>query len=57
MMEKTTNNKRKQTLLDEIYSLRKEMMIYGSTKGLTNQKTIELSQKLDNALNKYQLTS
>ncbi len=57
MMENTTNNKQKQTLLDEIYSLRKEMMIYGSTKGLTNQKTIELSQKLDHALNKYQLTS
>ncbi|GIN92439.1 hypothetical protein J6TS1_30450 [Siminovitchia terrae] len=55
-MEKNTNNKRKQTLLDEIYSLRKEMMIYGTTKGLTNKKTIELSQKLDIMLNKYPLT-
>ncbi|VEF49396.1 Spo0E like sporulation regulatory protein [Bacillus freudenreichii] len=55
-MEKLPNNKRKQTLLDEINSLRKEMVIYGTTKGLTNKKTIEISQKLDIILNKYQLT-
>lgn len=55
-METTKNNNLKQTLLDEINLLRREMILYGTTKGLNNKKTIELSQKLDIALNKYQLT-
>ncbi|GIN21872.1 aspartyl-phosphate phosphatase Spo0E family protein [Siminovitchia fordii] len=55
-MEKMPNNKIKQTLLDEIHYLRREMIINGTTKGLNNKKTIELSQKLDLILNKYQLT-
>ena len=55
-MKKTINTKIEQTLLDEINSLRREMIIQGITKGLNNKKTIELSQKLDLILNKYQLT-
>lgn len=54
-MEKVLNNKRNQSLLDEINSLRREMIIIGISKGLDNKKTIELSQKLDSILNKYQL--
>jgi hypothetical protein len=51
---KKSKMKRKDALLLEIHALRKEMIRTGMAKGLNNKQTIELSQKLDVVLNKYQ---
>ncbi|PWA09447.1 hypothetical protein DCC39_13195 [Pueribacillus theae] len=43
----------KQKLLHEIKLLRDEMIFSGVTKGLNHDETLELSRKLDQALNIY----
>ncbi|MFS0646252.1 aspartyl-phosphate phosphatase Spo0E family protein [Siminovitchia sp. 179-K 8D1 HS] len=53
MEQKKPNGK--EALLSEINALRKEMIRIGMSKGLNHNQTIELSQKLDIALNKYSI--
>ncbi len=45
----------KSDLLNTIESLRQEMIRIGIQEGLSSSKTIELSQKLDIFISKYQM--
>lgn len=51
---KKGQNEEKQILLQKINILRGEMISTGVNKGLSDDKTIEISRKLDDILNKYQ---
>lgn len=44
---------RKQTLLETIEDYREELLHLASHSSLSNEKVIEISQKLDNLLNMY----
>lgn len=44
----------KSELLNTIESLRNEMIRIGNKEGLTSEKTLEISQKLDTFISKYQ---
>lgn len=46
--------KDKSELLGTIESLRKELIRIGNQEGLSSRKTIEISQKLDLFISKYQ---
>jgi len=44
----------KQTLLKTIEDYREELLYLASHSSLSNERVIEISQKLDNLLNKYE---
>ncbi|WP_084820235.1 aspartyl-phosphate phosphatase Spo0E family protein [Mesobacillus campisalis] len=50
----SSNSVEKSNLVQSIQLLRQEMIETGLKEGLTSKKTIELSQKLDRFIAKYQ---
>lgn len=48
------NKKNEEDLFHTIESLRKDMILAGMQEGFTSRKTLELSQRLDHYIAKYQ---